>query len=206
MDTARVDISYRPLRIAWAISDGDMTAFRAAVRFSYALWGGRYNPIVTVEREEQAALIVDAFKADVIYSIGDSPRVKDFPNRFPHLITPWYSDEIFVDEGAGGKRSCLLDIHNLCVQARDTAEWRILKEKGVWLWDWKADDPLAEILLIQLGAYPDANEIGIEYRSIVKRATGATEATIDQELEIPIETLGYPSIASLSRYRLGTSL
>jgi len=37
VDTIRVDISYRPLRIGWAIQAGDLEAFRSAVRLSYAL-------------------------------------------------------------------------------------------------------------------------------------------------------------------------
>ena len=41
MESVRVDICYRPLRIGWAIRAGDMDAFRAAARLSFALWGGR---------------------------------------------------------------------------------------------------------------------------------------------------------------------
>jgi len=43
LDTIRVDICYRPLRIGWAINPGDIEAFRRAVRLSYALWGGRFK-------------------------------------------------------------------------------------------------------------------------------------------------------------------
>src|SRR5438067_1771973 len=103
MDTVRVDICYRPLRIAWAIRAGDMEAFRRAVRFSNALWGGRFNPIVVLENEEESAQLIDAFHVDVIYPIGDSELVKNFPNRFPHLITPWHSDGLFVDGGNARK-------------------------------------------------------------------------------------------------------
>ena len=75
MDTTRVDIYYRPLRIGWAICSGDMDAFRRAVRFSNALWGGRFNPIVGVDYEEEAARLIELFHVDVIYPIGDTERV-----------------------------------------------------------------------------------------------------------------------------------
>src|SRR6267378_3509906 len=34
MESIRVDVSYRPLRIAWAIRAGDIEGFRSAVRIS----------------------------------------------------------------------------------------------------------------------------------------------------------------------------
>ena len=54
METIRVNIAYRPLRICWAIKASDKEAFRKAVRQSNALWGGRFNPIVVVDRESEA--------------------------------------------------------------------------------------------------------------------------------------------------------
>jgi hypothetical protein len=45
METARVDICYRPLRVAWAIHSSDKDGFRRAVRLSrrnkYKSGGGR---------------------------------------------------------------------------------------------------------------------------------------------------------------------
>ena len=35
METARVDICYRPLRVAWAIHSADTDGFRQAVRLSH---------------------------------------------------------------------------------------------------------------------------------------------------------------------------
>jgi hypothetical protein len=61
METARVDICYRPLRIAWAIQSGDHESFRRAVRLTHCVWGGRFNPIVMVDRAEEAKQIVELF-------------------------------------------------------------------------------------------------------------------------------------------------
>jgi hypothetical protein len=66
MESVRVDICYRPLRIGWAIRAGDMDAFRAAARLSFALWGGRFNPIIFVDQQEQAESLVDVFRVDVV--------------------------------------------------------------------------------------------------------------------------------------------
>ena len=66
METVRVDISYRPLRIGYAIKAGDMEAFRAAARFSFALWGGRFNPIIVVDEPQEADSLIDVFRVDMI--------------------------------------------------------------------------------------------------------------------------------------------
>ena len=55
MDTLRVDICYRPLRIGWAIKSDDFDAFRKVIRYSYALWGGRFNPILFVDHEDESS-------------------------------------------------------------------------------------------------------------------------------------------------------
>ena len=83
MESVRVNISYRPLRIAWAIRDGDIQSFRLAVRRSNALWGGRFNPIIIVDRTESADFIVNQFRVDMIFPIGDSEAVRSYPTRFP---------------------------------------------------------------------------------------------------------------------------
>ena len=37
-DTLRVDVCYRPLRIGWAVRQGDSVAIRKAMQYSHALW------------------------------------------------------------------------------------------------------------------------------------------------------------------------
>lgn len=202
VDTIRVDICYRPLRIGWAIRAGDIDAFRQAVRFSHTLWGGRFNPIVVVDREEEAGRLVDLFRVDLILPIGDSEVLNAFPKRFPYLITPLFPAVLFVDGVDKRKRAQVLDIHNALVHLRETPEWRAIKNKGVRVYTWQADDPLADVFLIQAGAYPSADEIGIDYRAMLMRAAEATEYTIDPAAPIPMDVSEHPGIAYLSRHGL----
>ena len=107
MDTTRVDICYRPLRIAWAIHSEDRDSFRKAVRLTHTLWGGRFNPIVLADRLEEAKQVVETFRADVIWPVGDTAAIKDFPNQFPHLITPLLSgDAISARDGSCDESAC----------------------------------------------------------------------------------------------------
>ena len=117
MEAVRVDISYRPLRIAWAICAGDIDAFRLAVRMSHALWGGRFNPIVVVDREDEAGRLVEAFRADLIISLGSFPPLKEFEMRFSHLIKPFHGP-LFINETGGQAHSQALDVHNALVHHR----------------------------------------------------------------------------------------
>jgi hypothetical protein len=112
MDTARIDICYRPLRIAWAIRSGDKAAFRKAVRLTHTLWGGRFNPIVMADRADEARKIVDLFRADMIVPIGDWAEVQEFPALFPHLINPFFGDALFTKDTHNRARARILDVHN----------------------------------------------------------------------------------------------
>lgn len=202
MDTIRVDICYRPLRIAWAIRSGDINAFRNAVRLSSVLWGGRFNPILVVDREEEAKSLVDLFRADLIWAIGDTEEVKAFPKQFPYLITPFFHDTLFVEGSNERKHAQVLDVHNAFVHLVDRPEWKAIKDRGVRLYSWQPDDPLADVFLVQLGGYPTPHETGIDYRAMLVEAAEATEHTLDPGAVIPGDVLDHPSIPYASRLGL----
>jgi hypothetical protein len=77
MDTVRVDLVYRPIRICWAIAPGDTDAFRQVVRLNFAFWGGRFNPILVVDGTEKSDRLVEAFRPDFIVQVAhlSPPRV-----------------------------------------------------------------------------------------------------------------------------------
>ncbi len=202
MDTVRVGICYRPLRIGWAIRAGDIDAFRQAVRLSHTLWGGRFNPILVVDREEEARRLADLFRVDLIWPIGETDEVKAFPKKFPYLINPLFHDTLFVGGVNEHKRAQVLDVRNALVHLRDKPEWKTIKDRGVRLYTWQVDDPLADVFLIQFGAYPGPEEIGMHYRAMLTQAAEATEHSLDIRAAIPSETLNHPSITYLSRHGL----
>jgi hypothetical protein len=202
METVRVNIAYRPLRICWAIKAGDKSGFRNAVRQSHALWGGRFNPIVVVDRELEAKRLVEVFRADMILPIGDSDEVQAFIAKFPHLINPLFHDSIFVGKNGDEARCQALDILNAIVYLRDRPEWKDLKERGVRLHTWKPDDPLADSFLMQLGEYPSVDDISVDYRQMLVNAVDASEFDIEPGKELPADMLDHPSISYFSRHGL----
>ncbi len=203
MDTIRVDISYRPLRIGWAIQAGDIGAFRSAVRLSYALWGGRFNPILIADHDEDVKRLVDLFRVDVIWPIGDTDTVKTLPKKFPYLINPvFFDDTLFVGSAGERKHAQVLDVHNTLVHFIDRPEWQRVKDRGVKLYTWQPDDPLADLFLVQFGGYPSAEETGTDYRAMLKQAADATEDVLAPEAIISARLSGHPSIPFVARLGL----
>lgn len=202
LDTIRVNICYRPLRIAWAIRSDDINAFRHAVRLSNTLWGGRFNPIVVVDNEEESELLIDAFRVDLILPIGDSGAVKQFAKRFSHLINPFLLGSPFIGDSKGRNMAQILDVHNALTHIRKTHKRKTIKGKAFRVYTWKADDPLADVLLVQLGMYPRNDEIGIDYQDILLQSTEVTECAIDPASPLSENILDYPSISYLSRHGL----
>ena len=198
MDTLRVDICYRPLRIGWVIHSGDTDAFRQAVKLSHTLWGGRFNPIFMADREDEALRLVDLFRVDMLLPVGTSDVVKAFPKKFPHLINPFFHDSIFIGEGKEQKRAQLLDIQNALAHMRDTPGWKAVNDRGFRVYNWQANDPLADVFLTQFGSYPSADEVGIDYRDMLIQGFETTEFDLDPALPIPADILNPVCIVKYS--------
>jgi len=203
MDTARVDICYRPLRIAWAILSSDREAFRTAVRHSHTLCGGRFNPIVLVDADESYD-IVQNYRADIVVPVGESNAVKDFVGRHAHLIPPFFPKDIIIGNGDAA-RSHILDIYNGLAHWREQPDWKSLQEVGLRTFGWAADDPLADVFLMHLGEYPNKDQIGLDYGEALAHATlphPLIHLTLQKEQPIPLETIRHPSIGYISRHAL----
>jgi hypothetical protein len=196
VETTRVDISYRPLRIGWAVQSGDLPALRQAMRLSHALWGGRFNPILVVDQENAARELVEAFHVDVIWPVSTTDTAQNFSKKFPHLIKPFFGNEIIDSEGG----SQVLDLHNALAYLRDKPEWKAMRDEGVTLYSWAADDPLGDVFLMQLGDFPNPNEVKINYREMLTTAAGAKEQAIENGAVLPATVAKHRSIAFVSRF------
>jgi hypothetical protein len=202
LDTLRVGICYRPLRIAWAIRSGDHDAFCEAVKLTHTMWGGRFNPIVVIDQDDQAKALIELFRVDLIIPIGDSDEVKAFPSSFPYLINPFFGDDLFLKTGTQLRRASVLDIHNALSVWVGAPHWKTLTDEGLRTFHWDPNDPLSNVFLLQYGTYPDPTRINIDYGDILSRATMALDVSIDNKAPIPPEVFDHPSIAFLTRYRL----
>jgi hypothetical protein len=201
MDTVRVDLVYRPLRICWAIAQGDIDAFRKVVRRNFTLWGGRFNPIVVVDGTEQPDQLVEAFRPDLIMGMGTDPAIEAFIKRYPWLGKP-FRGGLFTGGASTDARAQLLDIHNAIVEAHKANAWEDITATGVKVITWDANDPLRDILLMSFGGFPDKAECPIDYLDILKRASGAAGLTCPPGGLIPPEIFERYVVSSFARIRM----
>lgn len=198
-DTLRVDLCYRPLRIGWAVREGDVDAIRQAIRYSHALWGGRFNPILVIDREEEARQLVELFRVDLICPLGDSQEVRDFPKKFPHLISTFHGDSVFVKDKRWGSFSHVLDISNAISHLHNKPEWKRLKDEGFRVYRWQQNDALADVFLMQFGVYPSVEEIGVDYAEMITQVAELTTYELQPQARIPADILEHPHFASIGR-------
>lgn len=203
MDTLRVDIRYRPLRIGWAIKSNDFEAYRKAVRFSNALWGGQFNPILFVDQEEHSDDLVDLFKIDMIVPICDEKTGKKFKERYSYLEQPFFNDSIFIKADEHSRsHSNVLDLQNILSYLRDTNDLSKIKDIGLKCYEWDEDDPLADIFLPLFGGYPNKDEVGLDYLELLKKIVKPDEVFISSTNSIPNVVIDSPGISTLSIYGL----
>lgn len=203
METSRVDIDYRPLRIGWLIKSTDREAFRTAVKYCNAFWGGHYNPIVLVDRPAASA-VVELFAPDILMPLGDHQEINQFFDNYPHLKNPLLSDLYFGQGEYGPPRSSVLDIQNLLVHWRHRPGWKEAIEHGVRIAHWSDDDPLADAFLAQFGAYPNVKECGIDYYDMLSQANLALDVQFSKDQPVPDEVLPNFTISKLSRFGVET--
>ena len=204
MNTARVDINYRPLRIAWAIKSDDLANFRHAVRLSHTMWGGRFNPIVLVDRQN-AKDIVEAFRADVIVPLGESDEVKAFPAQFPYLINPFFTNNLFFQDKDRPGQALVLDVQNAMVHVRGMPVWEAITDKGLDHYIWDDDDPLTDVLSIHLGAYPTKGSVPIDYAERLSETAypaPIVQTTVERNNPLDPKILDHRSVAFFSRIGL----
>ena len=63
-------------------------------------------------------------------------------------------------------------------------------------------DPWADASLLEHGAYPDAEDIGIDYGEILSQATMSMDCRLDKAKPIPLDVLEHPSLGYLTRHGL----
>lgn len=205
MDTLRVDISYRPIRIAWVINSHDHSAFRYAVRATSVLSGGRSNPIVFADKNKEAEQIIDLFRPDILIPIGSSSEVREFSSKFPYLINPSFHDEIFVNY-SNGKRAWVLDVISVFDAIKRQLQPVPEERNLLHITKWHTDDSLSDAFLAQYGGLPSADEAGSEYHAMFSRLSEGREFNIELNGNIPGQSVVSPGcihVSTLGLERLG---
>ena len=185
MNTLSVTVRYRPIRIGWCVRVEDFAALREALKLSFTMWGGGYNPVIPIDDFEAASSLVRLFRVDVLWPVSNDEAVKEFIKRFPHLPNPFFQEELFVPHSNGERSPQLLDIyHPICRLHEDHFKNNPSPDATVMIFDWQSEDPLADVLLATLGAVPPVELTGTDYLGLLKQHLSAKTVAL-----MPMEPL-----------------
>ncbi len=199
MNTLSIRLHYRPLRLGWCVLKGDMDTFRRAARLAFTMWGGRYNPILPVDDTEIAEALVKLFRVDALVRFSEDTLLRDFIAAHPHLPDPILGGGLFGPTISGGKTPRIVDIGHPASRLYE----QYLKnnpnpEPGLDLYEWEIDDPLANVFLCSYGAFPSADETGLDYRALVQTNLRGVRNIIQNGVEVQIPQPGRDTVAGLN--------
>lgn len=66
-------------------------------------------------------------------------------------------------------------------------------------YQWQQDDALADVFLMQFGAFPNADEIGTDYAKMLAQAADSTSYELGPQARIPADILEHPHFATIGR-------
>jgi len=186
MHTVSINLRYRPIRFGWCVRTGDVAALRRAVKLSFTMWGGRFNPIIPVDDPALGDALIRLFRVDALAPTSDHEDVRTFIKKYKHLPWPFMGDELFVEDMRGEKRPRVVDISHP-IEKLHEEHYRNNPNRNpvIDLVRWDAEDPLADVLLLSFGAMPDANEVGIDYSHLVRLRLNGVPVVIANGADIP---------------------
>ena len=203
MDTARVEIIYRPLRIGWLLRSGDFDGFRKIARLSLTLAGGRYNPIILVDGEN-ADQIANLFRVDMLMPISAGGDIDAFVARYSHLIQPHFGEpNLHFPRQNGAPGVHVLDITNLLTHGRRDDEWQSILKFGLRRFVWQDDDPLADALLMEHGQFPTRDDVHFDYAELLRNAAAPdtiSDVQIQRDQALPIDVATHAGLSVLGRF------
>jgi hypothetical protein len=200
MHTLSITLKYRPLRIGWCVSNGDFAGFRSAVRQSFTMWGGRYNPIIPVDDAALAKQLVTQYRVDILIDISGTDATKAFVKVHGHLRNPFHHPLFYPRFHEAEKVAAIVDIqHPIARIYSEHYKNNPNAEAGVDAYHWDDADPLADVMLCTYGAFPPVQEIGVDYLGMIGTALLGRVNPIPNGQELPTRHPGRDTIAGLNR-------
>jgi len=189
MNTLSLRIRYRPLRIGWCLQHGDLASFRKAIRLNHALWGGRFNPIISVGAPEIGKQIVRAFHLDLLIPLSGDVEVKTFVDQFPYLPSPFFPPDIFIKERSGRVYSQSLDLYH---PIRRLYEKHLKNNPSpafhASIFEWDDDDPLADVCLATFGGFLPKEDTGLDYSNLIEKHLAAELVSLGGRAVLPSDS------------------
>lgn len=163
--TSRLVFTYRrPVRVGLCVRHGQFEQLREAIRLTSMLWGGMYNPLIVVDERDTATRLVELFRVDVLYALSDDEETNNFIAAQPGLRWPMSSAPVVrpADEWHSNSSLSLVDVAPALAVLRKAPPLGATSQISGAYPSWRDDDPMADPLLVALGAYP-ASDLGEKF-------------------------------------------
>jgi hypothetical protein len=191
MNSPRILLEYRPVRIGWLIEGRKVAQLQTAANWSTCLWGGCYNPMIPIDDEDLSSQLIAAFGVDVLIAVESSDATKAFVEKYPHLHLHLWREGLFAD-----RRAEFVDIRHAARRAMVSGN---LDSLAFLRPIWPERDSLSAIWSILVGRYPDPGE-GIDYPREVRRHLEIEDMPMTRDDEMPAKIIGSVIPMSLTGY------
>jgi hypothetical protein len=205
MSTVNLTVSYRPVRVGWCVRQGNMDDVRTSLRLTHTLWGGRYNPLISIGIGGDAREIVRQQCVDVLYPAAEVPELITFAESFPNYRWPLHHfryPQFFAEFGQNVISPFLEVYHPVSQLHKEYVKGESKPNLSATLYSWDLADPLADIFLAQFGSYPAAGEITVDYPGFVTRMLNGKTVSLGREDSIPADAHIALTPSAISRFDL----
>ena len=188
MSTLSLHLRYRPVRIGWCVQTGNHHHLDAALRLTHAFAGGTFNPLIPVDDRPLAEYLVDLFRVDLLFPVERTKLLTKFVSTYDHLIWPT-EGELQLFHPRWENRSpyaAFVDVHHIAHRLHEREmQGAIPSDLQVSLYDWRADDPLATVLLATVGAYPTPSSEIPNYKQLIGELLSTDSVQLHPDEALP---------------------
>jgi hypothetical protein len=186
ISTLSIRLRFRPVRIGWCVADNDFDALRKAAQSSFCFWGGRFNPILPVDRPELANALAELFRIDALYKASPGDATERFAEAQTSIRSPLVIRELFSKRWQNVPTANFVDISHPIAQAHDEIyRHNPTAPPSVDLYNWDESDPLRDLFLMTYGQTLDRLEAGLDYHGLMRLQLLAATKIIPLNGELP---------------------
>jgi hypothetical protein len=179
MEAIHIRQRLRPIRYAFIIKEGDFSSALASVSLNTVIWGGIYNPIISVTPAERCAGILKDFDVDELVDLTAGELSPELRKRFEHRIVS--ADSLVRMDDRRKKRYLRLGFAILPILEQIyEKEVRFLPEPTrAAIISSRAADGWSEHLGFSYGAFSWLPETDIDFKANFRKALKARDTTFD---------------------------
>ena len=184
MGSLSLRVCYRPVRIGWCVQSDRLEHLQSALRLTHAFAGGRFNPVIPVDRTELAEHLVDRFRVDLLFAVEDTDAITAFVQAHDYLHWPERRQALFHETWHHiPPRGAFVDVYHSARLLRETSARR----HRLLFRAWEHDDALGLPLLALAGSYPPPSPQVPDYEAVVGEILKTERRVLGRTDPVPAE-------------------